>query len=56
MFDGVTTTVRNVAGLTEKFKVGVGLHQGSALSPFFYDHHGQADGGHQERCTMGYAV
>ena len=36
MYDGATTTVRSAAGLTEKFKVGVGLHQGSALSPFFF--------------------
>ena len=36
MYDRATTTVRSAAGLTEKFKVGVGLHQGSALSPFLY--------------------
>ena len=39
MYDGATTTVRSAAGLTEEFKVGVGLHQGSALSPFFFCHH-----------------
>ena len=33
MYDGATT-VRSAARLTEKFKVGVGLHQGLALSPF----------------------
>ena len=36
MYDGVTTTVRSAVGLTEECKVGVGLHQGSALSPFFF--------------------
>ena len=36
MYDGATTTVRSAAGLTEEFKVGVGLHQGSALSPFVF--------------------
>ena len=36
MYNGATTTVRSAAGLTEKFKVGVGLHQDSALSPFLF--------------------
>ena len=36
MYDGATTTVRSAAGLTEEFKVGVGLHQGSALSPLIF--------------------
>ena len=48
MYDEATTTVRIVAGLTEEFKAGVGLYQGSALSPFFCLHHGQVDRGHEE--------
>ena len=36
MYDGATTTVRSAARLTKEFKVGVGLHQGSALSPFLF--------------------
>ena len=36
MYDGATTTVRSAAWLTEESKVGVGLHQNSALSPFLF--------------------
>ena len=36
MYDGATTTMRSAVGLTEEFKVDVGLHQGSALSPFLF--------------------
>ena len=36
MYDGATKTSRIAAELTEEFKVGVGLHQDSALSPFLF--------------------
>ena len=36
MYNGATTTVRSAAGLTEEFKVDVGLHQRSALSSFLF--------------------
>ena len=39
MHDRATTTVKRAAGLSEEFKIGVGLHQGSALSPFLFCHH-----------------
>ena len=34
MYDDSTTAVTCVVGVTEGFEVKVGLHQGSALSPF----------------------
>lgn len=37
MYERVTTQVRSSLGLTEKFYVTVGLHQGSSLSPYIFD-------------------
>jgi len=36
MYKECTTAIRTAAGLTESFQVKVGLHQGSALSPFLF--------------------
>ncbi|KAJ8348946.1 hypothetical protein SKAU_G00275380 [Synaphobranchus kaupii] len=36
MYEDSVTVVRCAVGVTEAFKVGVGLHQGSALSPFLF--------------------
>ena len=36
MYEGNETVVRCAVGNTESFKVKVGLHQGSALSPFMF--------------------
>ena len=37
MYDEATTTMKSEAGLTEELKVGIGLHQGSALIPFLFE-------------------
>nr|QIA97904.1 hypothetical protein AP_R.00g000040-v1.0.a3 [Amaranthus palmeri] len=36
MYDNVSTNIQTPVGLTEAFPVKVGLHQGSALSPFIF--------------------
>ena len=36
MYEDSVTVVRCVVGMTERFKVEVGLQQGSALSPFLF--------------------
>ena len=36
LYEGSETVVRCAVGITESFKVKIGLHQGSALSPFLF--------------------
>ncbi|EXC31207.1 DNA ligase 4 [Morus notabilis] len=36
MYDGVVTSVRTVGGYTTEFPIRIGLHQRSALSPYFF--------------------
>ena len=36
MYQGATTCVKSKRGTSEHFEVGIGLHQGSALSPFLF--------------------
>ncbi|VFQ86180.1 unnamed protein product, partial [Cuscuta campestris] len=36
MYDGAMTKVRTFGGVSDSFSVGMGLHQGSALSPFLF--------------------
>ena len=36
MHQGATIRVKSKRGISEQFEVGIGLHQGSALSPFLF--------------------
>ena len=36
LYQGATTRVQCSIGITEQFEAGIGLHQGSALSPFLF--------------------
>ena len=36
MYSGTMTTMRIVVGKTNSFPITVGLHQGSALSPYLF--------------------
>ena len=36
MYQGATTRVKSKRGISEHFEVGIGFHQGSALSPFLF--------------------
>ena len=36
MYNGASTNIQTLVGITEHFPIGVGLHQGSILSPFLF--------------------
>ena len=36
MYEGATTIVRTTVGRIEEFPITIGVHQGSALSPFLF--------------------
>ena len=53
MYKDAETVVRSTAGTSSLFPVKVGLHQGSALSPFsFQHHHGCPNRGSKERVAL----
>ena len=36
MYEGVTTKIKTRTGVSESFEVKIGVHQGSALSPYLF--------------------
>ena len=36
IYEGTRTRIKSSVGLTDKIPVGVGLHQGSSLSPYLF--------------------
>ena len=36
MYNGIVANVRTCGGITSNFSITIGLHQGSALSPFLF--------------------
>jgi len=36
IYDGVVASIRSCGGITNDFSITIGLHQGSALSPFLF--------------------
>ena len=36
MYDGVVTSIKTIGGTTKEFPITIGLHQGSALSPYLF--------------------
>ena len=36
MYEGARTRVKNSVGITDMIPVGVGLHQGSSMSPYLF--------------------
>ena len=55
MYDGATTTMKSAAGLTGGIQGRCWTSSRFSTQPIPFGHH-QADGGQQERRTMGYAV
>ena len=57
MYEATKTKVKTRCGLTQYFDIGVGLHQGSTLSPFYYYYYnGRVSQHYSKRPTMGNAL